>query len=258
MDKYSDEFGVGSVRYLAPECLGFYESGKADDRDCYFTPAADIWALGVLLLNMIFGRNPWHEASFSDAVFNSYINVDTAILKRNLKISDNLDHFLRHKVFNMDPDKRCDVMEFAEFVAAQKQFLDTDADDDSSIQVEFVSGGDKVNIIHKLVNNSESNGSGSQIFNKPSRISIPENDNNESFASNLNASIIGHIGSIDGFGTLKMSNADISSPYIESKENRIQLAKKIGFSSVSSMDRIASQRIKKKMDRNSGRKTKLV
>jgi hypothetical protein len=183
---------------------------------------------------MIFGRNPWHEASFSDPVFNAYINVDSAILKKNLKITDHLDRFLRHKVFNMDPDKRCNVVEFGEFVASQKEFVDT-VDDASAIQVEFVESGDKVNIIHTR------------------RMSIPDNTLDESYSSNLNASIVAHIGSMDGFGNLQLSSADVSSPYMESRENRIQLVKKIGFSSVSSMDRIASQRLKKRDGRHSSR-----
>ena len=50
-----------------------------------------------------------------------------------------------------------------------------------------------------------------------------------------------------------MSSNDIATPFMETKESRIQLVKRIGASSFSSMDRIASVRNqnKKSLDKRS-------
>ncbi|KAJ3122802.1 hypothetical protein HK098_002455 [Nowakowskiella sp. JEL0407] len=65
-DSVSSEFGCGSVRYLAPECL---PTPKARP---YIPARADIWALGVILVNLISGKNPWRRADDTDESFICY------------------------------------------------------------------------------------------------------------------------------------------------------------------------------------------
>lgn len=45
----------------------------------YPRSASDVWALGVVLLNLTFGRNPWKKASLvEDSAYRDYsINSDT-------------------------------------------------------------------------------------------------------------------------------------------------------------------------------------
>jgi serine/threonine protein kinase len=130
VDKYTNDFGVGSSRYMAPECFGREDrdsdSGVDLEFESYNAEAADVWAMGVILMNLIFGRSPWHEASLKDRVFHAYITNDPYILRNHLMLSEKLDAFLRLNVFNMNPEKRCTVQEFHDFVSELEYFNESD------------------------------------------------------------------------------------------------------------------------------------
>ncbi|KAI9276170.1 kinase-like domain-containing protein [Sporodiniella umbellata] len=66
-ERYSMEFGCGSTSYLAPE---HFDDGS--DLVPYDAAASDSWSLGVLLLALMFGRNPWQEASSSDPAYHEF------------------------------------------------------------------------------------------------------------------------------------------------------------------------------------------
>ena len=54
MDTWSTEFAVGSDRYMAPEQYDASVYGYG-----YSPASADIWAIGIVLLNVLFQRNPF-------------------------------------------------------------------------------------------------------------------------------------------------------------------------------------------------------
>ncbi|RPD82746.1 kinase-like protein [Lentinus tigrinus ALCF2SS1-7] len=64
-----DEHGSGTAIYMAPECHGTLYGYQP-----YSTRTADIWALGVILVNMITGRNPWENASMKDEDFAQFVD----------------------------------------------------------------------------------------------------------------------------------------------------------------------------------------
>jgi serine/threonine protein kinase len=61
-DKWSMETAVGSDRYMSPEQ---YDSAGAG----YSPGQADIWALGICLLNILFSRNPFESPTEADRIF---------------------------------------------------------------------------------------------------------------------------------------------------------------------------------------------
>ncbi|KAI5849318.1 kinase-like domain-containing protein [Morchella snyderi] len=65
MEQWTDESAVGSDRYMAPE--------QYDSFGGYSPEQADIWAIGICLLNILFARNPFTVPSESDPLFADYV-----------------------------------------------------------------------------------------------------------------------------------------------------------------------------------------
>ena len=57
---HSERYAYGSLKYMAPELV----SGKNTDTD----PKLDIWSMGCILFEMLFGRAPFAGKSRSDIV----------------------------------------------------------------------------------------------------------------------------------------------------------------------------------------------
>lgn len=90
---------VGSPLYMAPEIL----QGKAYDKK------SDIWSLGVILYQLIFGRVPFEENSLP-ALIKKTGNFEKSELFRDKKPSKIVD--LLAKMLENDPIKRIDWDEF--------------------------------------------------------------------------------------------------------------------------------------------------
>ncbi|TBU41179.1 kinase-like protein [Dichomitus squalens] len=90
------EFYCGTAAYMSPECIGHLSGFRP-----YYTALSDIWSLGVILVNMISGRNPWEKATLDDPCFIQFIeNPD--FLFDMLPISEGANDILRH-IFVLNP-----------------------------------------------------------------------------------------------------------------------------------------------------------
>ncbi|KAI9738067.1 MAG: hypothetical protein M1818_005495 [Claussenomyces sp. TS43310] len=98
-DEYSTDFGCGSTFYMSPECQD--QSAK---KPFYACAPNDIWSLGVILVNLTCGRNPWRVASAKDSTFRAFVG-DRNFLKSILPLSDELNEILG-MIFELDPSKR--------------------------------------------------------------------------------------------------------------------------------------------------------
>ncbi|KAI5262629.1 kinase-like protein [Aureobasidium subglaciale] len=67
-DQWSTEYAVGSDRYMAPE--QFSETSYTTG---YSPAAADVWAIGICLLNVLFSRNPFATPTQSDPIFDDFV-----------------------------------------------------------------------------------------------------------------------------------------------------------------------------------------
>lgn len=157
---YSNDLGVGSLRYQSPQALrsasckptpdsslggvvsisssriGYNDSGqynsvlrRLNTNDVclspspmgYWTKLNDVWALGVVLINLITGRNPWAIASASDSTYAAFISHDKDILSREFSLSHDTAAIIRG-VFESDEDCRLSLKEFIQAVNATSKF----------------------------------------------------------------------------------------------------------------------------------------
>lgn len=105
----SSEFGCGSTFYIAPESLG----GWSDEKT-YATRPGDVWSLGIILVNLVCGRNPWRSASPDDESFNTYLKDET-FLRRILPISRQCQWILS-QIFTLDPAQRITLPELRKLI----------------------------------------------------------------------------------------------------------------------------------------------
>jgi len=118
-DEWTNDFNCGSLRYMSPECIeneeDDYDEDDYDDEydddsdDNYYggrkrhekdglecnSKGSDVWALGVILINMIFGQNPWSSADMENPTFNMFIHKDPNVLQRKLGLSDEFNRVVK-------------------------------------------------------------------------------------------------------------------------------------------------------------------
>lgn len=104
MDTISNDFGCGSTFYFSPECQGGLYSDSTNKKLGYATAPNDVWALGIILINLAAGRNPWRLASLEDDTFRAYLQ-DPKLLLKILPISMELNKILK-RTFCLDPHRR--------------------------------------------------------------------------------------------------------------------------------------------------------
>ncbi|KAI0746856.1 kinase-like protein, partial [Daedaleopsis nitida] len=116
MNPRSETFGAGSSLYMSPECVGDYAI-----RQPYNTRANDIWALGVILLSMISGHNPWNHASLADPCYVAY-RRNASFLREMLPISRCAHHVLA-RIFRRERAYRIGLSELREEIAQVGSFF---------------------------------------------------------------------------------------------------------------------------------------
>ncbi|KAH9478444.1 Negative regulator of sexual conjugation and meiosis [Psilocybe cubensis] len=99
-DKMSKEFRTGSVYHMSPaEC----QAGDPETSPAYSPMHNDIWSLGIILLNLVTGRNPWRSAMADDPTYQAYRQDPLQFLMSVLPISEELNDIL---VQTLDVDWR--------------------------------------------------------------------------------------------------------------------------------------------------------
>ncbi|KAF2814467.1 Pkinase-domain-containing protein [Mytilinidion resinicola] len=109
-DHLTSDFGCGSTFYMSPEC----QTSSPKAYSCYASAPNDVWSLGVILVNLTCGRNPWKRASFEDTTFRAYMK-DPKFLRSILPLSAELDSILK-RIFEYNPAKRITIPELRQLI----------------------------------------------------------------------------------------------------------------------------------------------
>lgn len=114
-DDRSEDYGCGSTFYMSPECLQ-----PSSRKPFYRCAPNDVWGLGVILVNLTCGRNPWKQASFQDSTYRAFAR-DPNFLKTILPLTDELNDILG-RIFNPTPEHRITLPELRNRILNCSQF----------------------------------------------------------------------------------------------------------------------------------------
>ncbi|KAI7885131.1 kinase-like protein [Lichtheimia hyalospora FSU 10163] len=127
-ERFHQESGCGSVAYLAPEHFN-------DINPMMDAAASDVWSLGILLIALLFGRQPWQEANpQSDATFQAF-QRNPRILKQDLfpSLSMATYRFLISVLVQHPSDRPVDIEELKQqFLGIDHLLIRSDDDDDEN------------------------------------------------------------------------------------------------------------------------------
>ena len=103
------------------ECQG----GSFAPSGTYSPPFNDIWSLGIILLNLITGRNPWKSASSSDPTFQAYLQSPANFLPSVLPISPEVNEILL-RTLDIDWRNRISITELRRAIKGVRTFYADD------------------------------------------------------------------------------------------------------------------------------------
>lgn len=113
----SEDYGCGSTFYMSPECLD-----HTSRRPFYYCAPNDVWSLGVVLVNLTCGRNPWKQASQEDSTYRAYTQSQ-GFLKTILPLTDEMNAILG-RIFTANPEQRISLAELKASIMACSQFTE--------------------------------------------------------------------------------------------------------------------------------------
>jgi len=129
----TDDFGCGSTFYMSPGRLHrpfmLVTLLNLDVLECqqnlqqpssYASAPNDVWSLGIILVNLSCGRNPWKRASNEDATYSAY-QKNPKFLSSILPISLELESILG-RIFERDPSHRIAICELRNLILACPRF----------------------------------------------------------------------------------------------------------------------------------------
>jgi serine/threonine protein kinase len=98
------------------------EKNKIFQSNGYPKAASDVWTLGIILLNMLFGRSPWNHASVKDATYYAYTR-NFRTLQEMFPVTDEFCMLMAH-VLHPDPHRRITIPQFRQNLLTCSTLID--------------------------------------------------------------------------------------------------------------------------------------
>ncbi|KAG8732261.1 hypothetical protein FRC12_019364 [Ceratobasidium sp. 428] len=141
-DKVSKDFRCGSEFYMSPECIGYASV------DSYSTSHNDIWALGVILVNLVTCRNPWKRADLQDRGFGQFCLNSIGYMRTTLPISTEAISLLS-RILKPAPTLRMSIPQMRKAILRVPTFLLTPSEAARAPEAAFVAAAGLFEIMTK-------------------------------------------------------------------------------------------------------------
>ena len=90
----------------------------------YLPGPADVWSLGIVLINMLFHRNPWKDPTEGDTNFDTFLDDPTGFfLTKFTGIGREVARYLADKVLCIDVEERVSAAEFGRWVKGLPEMI---------------------------------------------------------------------------------------------------------------------------------------
>lgn len=166
------------------ECLG-----QTSKRPFYYCAPNDVWSLGVILVNLTCGRNPWKQASVEDSTYRAYTRHQ-GFLKTILPLTDELDDILG-RIFTPNPDQRISLSELRQRILECPRFTQQPQQQQVAQEVPVVPQQPVIVCSSPVVTSSVADASDCAVYEEyedEDDEDLFEDDNDESFGPSSPAS----------------------------------------------------------------------
>lgn len=109
-DEESGDVECGSKPYMSYEC-------RNNLGPTYRPAPADVWSLGIVLINMLFHRNPWKDPTEGDPNFDSFLLDPVAFFQTKFTgIGKEVATYIAEHVLCIDVEKRVSAHELGQWI----------------------------------------------------------------------------------------------------------------------------------------------
>ena len=116
-DEESGDVECGSKPYMSYEC-------RNNLGPTYYPPAADVWSLGIVLINMLFHRNPWKDPTEGDPNFDNFLGDPTNfLLSKFTGIGREVASYLACHVLCTEVEDRVTACDFGKWVKSLPEMI---------------------------------------------------------------------------------------------------------------------------------------
>ncbi|KAK8845390.1 hypothetical protein IAR55_006103 [Kwoniella newhampshirensis] len=116
-EEESGDVECGSKPYMSYEC-------RNNLGPTYLPAPADVWSLGIVLINMLFHRNPWKDPTYGDPNFDNFLMDPVGFLLSKFNgIGREVASYLADHVLCIDVEARISAREFGRWIKSLPEMI---------------------------------------------------------------------------------------------------------------------------------------
>ncbi|WWD22336.1 hypothetical protein CI109_106827 [Kwoniella shandongensis] len=116
-EEESGDVECGSKPYMSYEC-------RNNLGPTYYPAPADVWSLGIVLINMLFHRNPWKDPTYGDPNFDNFLMDPVGfLLSKFTGIGREVASYLADHVLCIDVEARITARDFGKWIKSLPEMI---------------------------------------------------------------------------------------------------------------------------------------